>query len=162
MTSLLIKILKYYILFLSQISANTSAVSKKGRRIQKFVARTHTSPSTRIPSPPHTSTSTHTPPNNPTSPPPLPSHYSLYLPPPSFTMASQANMQEGSQNGNNNSHDSENDNSSFETVAEALRLQWSVIGKFKNRSVNPTRQRDLVTRFEKLQAILACHIFLFG
>ncbi|XP_035827105.1 golgin subfamily A member 3 [Aplysia californica] len=96
---------------LAQISANTSAVGKKGKRIQKFVARTVTSPSTPIPPPPSTmSQQARSTPNSQT-----------LSSPPSLGSSQKA------------AEPSAEDNS-FETVAEALKLQWSVIG---NKSLAP-------------------------
>ncbi|CAG5135781.1 unnamed protein product [Candidula unifasciata] len=96
---------------LAQVSSNTSAVTKGGRRTQRFVARTVTSPSTPIP---------------PTA---LMAHQSGASPIPASaagTSSSAPVLQE-------NAEESPDD-SSFETVAEALRLQWSVIG---NKSLTP-------------------------
>ncbi|GFS09833.1 Golgin subfamily A member 3 [Elysia marginata] len=105
---------------LSSYNINTveytwTAIAKTSRRQRHFVAKTVTSPSTPIP-------------------------------PPGTAMESQ---QEGVGLNNDQSLDSSNDqaegggdDSSFETVAEALRLQWSVIG---NKHVSPV-DPDIVAR----------------
>ncbi|RUS75873.1 hypothetical protein EGW08_016362 [Elysia chlorotica] len=93
---------------LAQISSNTTAVAKSSRRHHRYVAKTTTSPSTPIPPP--------------------------------GTMTSQQQAAGSSLNQSMDSSDGQAEgaeDSSFETVAEALRLQWSVIGNKHLTPVDP-------------------------
>ncbi|CAL1536149.1 unnamed protein product [Lymnaea stagnalis] len=113
---------------LAQISSNTSAVTREGKRCQRFIARTVTSPSTPIPPPPTTmSRQSDSPSSMITQEPGIPSH---------------------EQGGDENNGQEAEDNS-FETVAEALRLQWSVIGNKSLTPVSPEIVAQIVAQAEQ-------------
>lgn len=114
-----------------QISSNTAAIARAGKRTQRFVARTVTSPSTPIP--PHI----------------IMSHQSGSAPVPALLGEAVSNA---GQLDEESLEEGAEDNS-FETVAEALRLQWSVIGEDNNKLVT-TRKHHCNTQDMPMPALL--------
>ncbi|KAI8749280.1 golgin subfamily A member 3 [Biomphalaria glabrata] len=108
---------------LAQISSNTSALTKEGKRCLKFVARTVTSPSTPIPPTPITMSEQ------------VQNYTHLYQQAPPQSVESDI--------------DSDEKDSSFETVAEALKLQWSVIGNKTLTPVSPDIVAQVVAQAEQ-------------